>query len=85
MTTFLPGLEAKLQRGTAVRITNYTDRWYERIGVIIGPTKDDMRVYVTFGRQIKYPYQPRDFSVILPGGPELLALVNEEEEDESSV
>ena len=81
MTTFQPGLEAKLQRGTAVRITNYRDRWYENIWVIIGPTKDDMRVYVTFGKKSKYPYQPRDFSVIIPGGPELLALVEEEEEE----
>ncbi len=80
MTTFLSGLEATLQRGTAVRITNYIDRWYERVGVIVGPTKDDMRVYVTFGKKSKYPYLPRDFSVILPGGPELLALVEDEEE-----
>lgn len=84
MTTFRfqSGLDAKLQRGTAVRITNYVDRWYERIGVIIAPTRDDMRVWVTFGRQSKFPYRPSDFSVIIPGGPILLEL-GEEEEDET--
>ena len=82
MTTFQPGLEAKLQRGTAVRITNYRDRWYENIGVIIGPTKDDMRVYITFGKKSKYPYRASDFSVIIPGGPALLELGEEEEEEE---
>jgi len=80
MTTFQSGLEAKLQRGTAVRITNYKDRWYENVGVILGPTKDDMRVWVTFGRKSKYPYRPSDFTVIIPGGAILLELGEETEE-----
>ena len=80
MTTFQPGLDAKLQRGTAVRITNYKDRWYENVGVILGPTKDDMRVWVTFGRKSKYPYRPSDFTVIIPGGAILLELGEETEE-----